>query len=61
MAAKRKLPDNRSINVVAASGKRKGVPAPLKTASRPPSAAVRGQDRMPNGDPPRVMLWGDDR
>jgi hypothetical protein len=61
MVADRKPKRNASTLMAGRPAGRLGVPRPLRTESRKPAGVnARGVDHMPNGDPPSVMLWGDE-
>lgn len=61
MVADREPKRNASQLMAGRPAGRLGPSRPLHTESRKPAGVnVRLLDHMPNGDPPSVMLWGDE-
>ncbi len=61
MPAERKQTRARKTTVAARTGTRLSAGAPLRTQARTRAGGTTWKnDRMPNGDPPSVMLWGDE-
>ncbi len=61
MPAERKPTRARNTTVSTQTGTRLSAPVPLRTPVRIQAGATTWRnDRMPNGDPPNLMLWGDE-
>jgi len=61
MPAERKPTRARNTTVAKRTGTRLSAPAPLRTQVRTQAGGTTWKDdRMTNGDPPSLMLWGDD-
>ncbi len=61
MPAQPKPTRTRNTEIATREATRMSAPAPLRTPVRKQAGgAMWRNDRMPNGDPPSLMLWGDD-